>query len=103
AITKMKAPVHSTATATEPPANAEAARTVSENTPTPPVTDNNEEAKETTTSPSSGGGSSFATTLLYLLVLGLGAGLGYLYKETTELKEQVEDLKTLVNILNKKH
>lgn len=101
AITKMKTPVHSTATATEPVANAETERAVGENAP--PTTDNDVETQETTTNSSSGGGSSFATTLLYLLVLGLGAGLGYLYKETTELKEQVEDLKTLVNILNKKH
>lgn len=52
-------------------------------------------------SAANGSSSGFTTTLIFLMIIALAAVCGWLYKEMSDLKEQVEDLKTLVNILNK--
>ena len=72
-----------------------------------PKTTNTEKPSKTTnetteTSATSGDGmGGFTTTFVFLLIIGLAAVCGWLYKEVNDLKEQLEDLKTLVNILNK--
>lgn len=60
-----------------------------------------EVTQSSTTSGNGNGIGGFTTTFVFLLIIGLAAVCGWLYKEVNDLKEQLEDLKTLVNILNK--
>lgn len=75
----------------------------SETTTKPETTNTATKATEDTTEESadSSGMGGFTTTFVFLLIIALAAVCGWLYKEVNDLKEQVEDLKTLVNILNK--
>lgn len=81
----------------------EQSQTTATVSPKPPVTEKTNKPTEEATQPSiSGSGlSGFTTTFVFLLIIGLAAVCGWLYKEVNDLKEQLEDLKTLVNILNK--
>lgn len=61
----------------------------------PETTKANDATEESADSSGMGG---FTTTFVFLLIIALAAVCGWLYKEVNDLKEQVEDLKTLVNI-----